>query len=204
MIVPLGLVATFRLTGLFAEPFVIAKSITLETIEWAIQKPNGYTHIDTQLLGNYSDTSEISANFILVLGDYHEDDPGRWDNDHLSMMAKMNVTLVPKEAHIKNVYIVFQNDTSISDLVLFDVLFEYENLNPTSYASGWVHGVNRAYIILNAVNDPASASFLAETDWTFRTPDDFTHHLDVAFEITYYNGTTYKKITQPFQLNVLA
>lgn len=38
--------------------------------------------------------------------------------------------------------------------------------------------------------------------WVLRTPPNHAHKLSVDMELTYFNGTAYKKVVQPFQIQL--
>jgi len=198
IVVPLGFLTTLRLTGILPEP--ITETTTLETIKWEFQRPNQSVILDETLKSQYS-SGEISTITRIRIGKYANDDPIL--GDFVTLGVSTNLTTIVPNTFVASVYVVLDmdNQSSIGWLITDGISYDAENLSLTGYAGG--HQGLRAYVSLKGVEQPKSAYFSAGTYWFLRTPHSQTHQLEVAYELTYYNGTAYKKVVQPFQLKLL-
>jgi hypothetical protein len=73
-----------------------------------------------------------------------------------------------------------------------------ENLSLQSVNSGF----SDAYASLTDPNRTRNTSFSATILWEFFTQGNVTYHMQATDEITYYNGTAFKKMIQPFDLTL--
>jgi hypothetical protein len=53
---------------------------------------------------------------------------------------------------------------------------------------------------LAGINYPTQVSLVIPFDWILYSPSNQTHILEVQSEVTYYNGSVYNKIVQPFEI----
>ena len=177
----------------------IAENITLEPVIWTFQRPNDSVDIDEKLNALYvGDT--LSANMYVKIGIYHENDSAYDGDDHLSILMAINVTTSNPDGYMESVHIVVQKDQK-SKVSWMRTWLYFENLSLVTLADGYTRNT-QAYIKLVGVNHATNVHAKATSEWSLLTPNIQSHQLEVAFEITYYNGTAYNKVVQPFQLNI--
>lgn len=61
------------------------------------------------------------------------------------------------------------------------------------------------FINLTGINQPKKVAFQARLiHWILRSPNNRTYEMEAFLEITYFNGTVYKNVIQPFQFTMLS
>jgi hypothetical protein len=203
IVVPVGLLASFKLAGLLG-PAAISETTTLETIEWVFERPNQTVHIDDQLNATY-DIDGLSVAFDLILGVYDNDEPVFYNNDLISIGMRINSTVTSPNSFIESVYVVVGKDSQPSLFGWISTYFGNSiNLSLVAVSSGRTIGENykQAYARLNGEDNPEEIYFWATAEWSLLTPNNISHQIEVTYEFTYYNGTAYNKIIQPFQLKI--
>ena len=205
VVLPIGVLVSFRLAGILQEPPI--ETTTLEAVKWEFQRPHPdqsvpiYNDLNATYVGN-----GLSVTFSLELWKYLNGSmswipPGDW----IDMGIRINATVIEPDGFFDDVNIIFRNDSQPSHVNLLHTSLEYANLsladiaeerNPESYT--------KAYVKLSAVNRQNRVYFSAFAQWNLLdASSNIVHQLEVTYELTYYNGTTYNKIIQPFQLKLL-
>jgi len=179
----------------------ITENITRDPIVWTFQRSNESVYINENLNAPPYVGDGLSANTYVTIGIYHENDPAYDGNDHLSILMVINATTSNPDGYIESVHVVAQKDQT-SIVSWLNTQLYLENLSLAARADGY--GKSRqAYIKLAGVNHTNSVHARATAEWSLLTPNTQSHQLEIAFEITYYNGTAYNRIVQPFQLNII-
>jgi len=201
IVVPVGLLTTLRLTGVLKESLIIAETKTLETVEWEFQRPDNYLAILKTLRVPFVQNG-LSATFNLIINHY---DPNTLsiNFDEVSITIMMNFTVTHPHAFIRSVNVAFSmdNHSRLGMLVTRDITRSAENLSLTGHS--WSHEGTKAYISFEGIGQPRSAYLSTWDYWILISSFDQIHQLEVAYELIYNNGTAYKKLVQPFQLNLL-
>lgn len=195
LVVPLGLLAAFRLTGILEEPTTITETITLDAVKWEISRPTGdIVHIDHELNTSYL-TDSISVEMCLVIGVYHNNDPAYDYHDHMSLRPEINAITLSPNGFIRSVNILFGIDCQPSFISWIE--FRCENLSLTS-SSGY-----KAWVKSIGISNPTQINFSATAEWSILTSNSLTHQVEIAYGIVYFDGSTYKEIIQPFNLKLV-
>jgi len=177
----------------------IAENITRKPIVWTFQRPNESVVVLDKLDATYTGDG-LSANMYVTIGVYHENDLAYNGDDYLSMLTVINVTTSNLDGYIESVQVAAHKDQE-SKVDWQETSFKLENLSLAAREDGYSRST-QAYIKLAGVNRTRNARAKASVIWSLLTPNTQSHQLEVAFEITYYNGTAYNRIVQPFQLNI--
>ncbi len=207
IVAPVSILISLRLTGILREPITISETTILEAVSWEFQRPHPdhsvpiFDNLNVTYVGN-----GVSVTFSLELWQYINGSmswipPGDW----VDMKIMINATVTNPNGFVNDVYIVFQNDSQPSTAAWLRTFFSFENLslanvkeerNPEAFTKG--------YVKLTGTNRPTQVHFLTVAHWfLLDASSDRTHQTEVVYELTYYNGTAYKKIIQPFQLKIL-
>jgi len=198
--VPVALLTSFKLTGILPQ-IKITETKTLETIEWEFQRPDNYLAIEKTLRVPFVQNG-LSATFNLMIDQYV---PGSlmFRDDWVYVTIMMNFTVTNPNAFIKSVDVTFSmdNQSRLGMPVTRDVVYSAENLSLTGHS--WSHEGTKAYMSFEGTGRPKSAYLSAWDIWILISSFDQIHQLDVAYELTYYNGTVYNKVIQPFQIRVV-
>jgi len=203
IMVPVGLLTTLRLSGILKGPTVIAETMTLEAIEWEFQRPNCSTFLSVDIFdvveAFYSD-NVLGANQKVHIWDY-VNRPIELVPSTMTVVLEVNSTMTDQNGFIESVDVVLHKD-QLCRVDWIHTSFRYENLSLVECMEGYMWKTE-AYIKLTSTKHSNSIYLSARITWSFSTPSNQTHQLNVFSELTYYNGTAYKKIIQPFQLTFL-
>jgi len=198
IIIPVGLLVTFRLTGVLQEPLTItiSETKTLEAVNWELERPAAMIGIRDTVKSFYNDMS-LLMNSSIIVG--HYDSTSRYDSSYVTLVA--NVTALTSNGHIHSLNLtISEKDYPNTKINFFEEhqLMKFENLSRTEFKD-WARTV---FVNLTGVNHPRGVSFFAPIDWVLYSFQHQVHTLEMIFEVTYYNGTAYKKIVQPFLLKI--
>lgn len=203
IVVPVSLLTSFKLTGFLGEPATIKETITLEPVTWEYERPNQTVHLDNLLESSYSN-NKILATMYLLIGEYAEDDSALV-SDFITIRVKMNLTGADSDFSIENVYLIFRDIYKGSRLFFqrTNTDFQCINLSLVKIVDG-INGENnlKASINLAGLNHPNDVYLQWNTIWTLHSLNTQDHELSATYEVTYYNGTAYNKIVQPFQIRI--
>jgi len=200
----MGLLASFRLTGILSGPIAIAETITLETVKWESERP--YTNIDIKesIRGFYKNEIELLSE--ISVDDYHSSSLEYGGSGYIALVV--NVTTHLQAGFVNSVSILLYEDYENSEINFFNVdtwpkfHAHVENLSIADYSHYQLGKGLKAFIKMTSVNRPKGAHFDGPLHWILRSPQDRSHSLEVAIEIVYYNGSAYSKVVQPFQLRI--
>ena len=201
LIIPIGLLATFKITGVVREPATVSETITLEPVKWELERPGGMITIKDTVESFYDDES-ISLCSSVYLGHYL-DFP-----EHEISPIIMNVTVTLPTGFVNDVNITFWEGYEYSEVGFFEVhawpkFYSHgENLSIVDYAHHLSGEGLKAFMELAGVNRPKSVHFSGIVHWILGSPIDQTHVMEAAVELVYFNGTVYKRLVQPYQLKV--
>lgn len=207
IIVPVSLLVSLRLTGILSgpeQPITIAETITLETVKWESERSYGHIDIRENVRGLYEKeiklSQEISIEHYIAKG-------WGWEGlDYFTLV--INLTADLQAGFVNNVNITFREDYENSMIEFFEVqawpefYSRAENLSIVDYEHFlWKKGL-KAFMELVGENRPKSVHFDGIVHWVLSSSKNETHSMEIALELVYYNGTTYKKVVQPFQLKI--
>ena len=200
IVVPVSLLVSFRLSGILYEPPTISETKILGTVNWSLERPSAVIDIGDNLENFYSD-NEISSQCLIFITDYVEHAGHYGGNDYVAMIV--NVTVTTLKGHIEAFFITFVENYEKSriDLFEFPQVSKLENLKITNYEE-WKSDPLKAFIELAGVDNPRSTSFSTPVYWVLYGSQDQHHQMNLTMEIIYFNGTTYKKLVQPFKLEI--
>ncbi len=199
IIVPMSLLGTFRLTGILKEPTKVAETITLETIEWEFERINQSADI-FYVVEALHDDNGFAVNQRIHIWDY-VNRPLAWSGSTITMVVELNSNTTSQNGYIESVYVALYKD-QLSTVDWVRPLSRFGNLSIVEQAVGYEWST-KADLRLTSVKHSRSVKFSAMVVWSLLTPNNQSHQMDVLYELIYYNGTAYKKITQPFQLKVM-
>jgi hypothetical protein len=198
VIVPVGLLASLRLTGILKEQITTLETMTLEAVQWEFQRPRFGIEI-REMLGNFFIEDSVSMQFGLFIDDYHENASRYGGYDYIALTV--NVTASATNGHIKNMYLSFRENDENSRINFFEEqqLIRFENLTVLDYKD-WAREIS---MNLTTTDQPKGAYFWAPVDWILVGSRTLSHQMDTILAVTYFNETTYRKIIQPFKLVIL-
>jgi len=208
IVVPVGLLTTFRLTGILKEPMTITQTITVDTVSWNMSRPAiSPRQIITvgKVVTNFCSDETISINSRILIAGYFEDRlswPSDGDDDVLEIVV--NVDTNTSKGYIHSVAVRF----SICDAS--SVLLIEHHPEATFSRNLKMHLVydratneHQAYVNAVSANQPSAASVSVFTFLVFFDKNNLNHEMVATSEIIYFDGATIRKIIIPIQLGVL-
>jgi hypothetical protein len=195
IILPVSLLTAFKLTGTIGSAAVVETS-TLNPVDWHFPRPTEAYDINNTLTASHS-SNELSLNTSILLT-YYSKAASHDDNDFMGMWLFIS-SAVNSNGFVQSVDVQFHEDPQRSIISWHPAFLTPENLSIQRVNYGWI---NEAYISLTNPNRTRDISFSGSADWCFLTPPNVTHQMLVTYEITYYNGTVFKRVIQPFQLKL--
>jgi hypothetical protein len=196
VIIPMSLFTGLRLSGVLHEPLIISETISLDTVKWQMERPCAILNLNENIAAHYS--TDISTHHRIYISNYIYDDDAYGSSGTLSMAP--NITVQISKGFITNLRIVFKEsyENSLIDFTDFQYKVKVTNLAIIN----WTDVKAESFIDLAGVNYPKNVSFYTPIYWLLYSPFNQTHQLEITSEITYYNGSVFKKVIQPFQLKI--
>lgn len=199
IVVPIGLLTTFRLTGILQEPLKISETVTVDTVFLNMSRPSYFCNVGGNITNWYVD-SMFSGSFTVHFLSYWENSGMLDYNDGLwlKLTAKANTTVgfiysmkIKSSQTDEYAILDFINDDDYKEL---SNLFQ-KNLSDGSHLCG-------ALFETVGVNQPKESELKLKPLWEFFDLNDVNHWIIVTLEIIYFNGSIYRQINIPIRLGV--
>lgn len=189
--------SAYFVAGLFNRPPTITETRTLNTVTWnATRTTDMFQRFDQFLTPKYAD-NEISASYLLTVAEY-TGDTSLLGCPYMGVPIEVTANLVSSTGFIYDVNISYHQ----ADIVNWA---PPTNASTPARADGLsmttVYGGSDAFMCLSGQNHSRSVNLAAAPQWYFSS-NSTVHSLRVDISITYFNGTTYKKLVQPFQCDL--
>ena len=206
IVVPVGFLTFFVFDRFLNGSVVVSETTVLETVEWQIERPADNINIWDATNASY-ESNEVSMNPLIFIDDFHGNS-GLYDgSDYIAMVVKINASVSEGFVHLVNV--TFWENYEGSQVDFFEDnawpkrFINLENLSVTCHNDFFLFSRGlKAFVELAGINHPKKVFFSCFPHWILRSSKNFTHRLEVRFELVYFNGTVYKRIVQPFQVKV--
>lgn len=219
IVIPVGLLITFRLTGTLPEPQTPI-SVLAEAISWSIDRPT--LHVEIQgTAKNLYENENISILFEVYISDYAEGKGIYGGADSVDFYVKVNCSVA--RGFVERVDLFLRDESNKTQVMLpynLPVPFSERLFNLS--VEEWAHAFSyvyppegfkeklditnslKSYLKTVGVNRPSSVSLSNGFDWILRTPNNQSHQMEITLELTYWDQTAYKKIVAPIILNIVA
>lgn len=215
IIVPMGLLVGFKLTGIITEPHTaIAETTVMETVQFAMEKPTYLARSGVWTRNDYQN-EEVQTELGISLGSYT---PPYLGNSGSSSTG-MNVTAVANVSlgFVSSMRFRFHDYYLNSHIALMGgrpnsrsyspYFYTLENLtleeSEYSFDRWWLLGNDtRAYIKAKGINQPSQTRFSTYLDWHLTNPLNQTHQLEITLALTYWNTSCYKELVLPIVLSL--
>jgi hypothetical protein len=201
VIVPVSL-AFLSFNGFFSQS-PTPESMAAETVMWEIERPSELLDVH-QIVKNLYVDEVANFNLTLRVDNYGQED---WLYGGDTLCLGVYVASRVENGFVKNVNVTLYNDTQPSQVVWFELVEkgQFDNLSVVDY-SYFVASEQyvKSFVNLKGINKPSIVYFNSYLFWILRTANNESHRITVSSEITYYNGTAYKKVALPIVLRVIA
>jgi len=207
VILPISLLATFRFTGTISGPVEISETVIAETASLNITRPEKY-RIFNELIENLHVDAVVSINFSLIVGSYHENEPGYPSDgkDDVSVGAIMHSNV--NTGFIYSAKILFSKvDINaalriprFSGMPLGSIKLGNLKAEKIQYRSTDEQGV---YIEAMGIGQPRNCTLEICVFWVFLDENNVKHETIATLELVHFNGVHYRKVVIPIRLEVV-
>lgn len=199
IVVPVGLFATLRLTGILQEPPTL-ETITVEPVSWQMDRPSMTVGFVDERIENALTTDEASVGIGVQIATYCDDTSEEPFNggDGVTFRVHVNTTMEP--GFVASFAVRFYSIDSNA----FVFISQYFLVNHNATVTLMKHiGTNTSepYILATVVDSPCYLS--TQVYWVFYDQNLEGHQLRVAFEFTYQNTSVYKTLVLPILLEMV-
>ncbi len=201
IIIPTGLLTAFKLTGIIPEPSE-PETITLEPVNWIMDRPSTYNlNLDEKFESAYAD-SEAAVGIGANVAWYVENpDPSVgpfFGRDGVCFVIYVNFSALRGSG--VSITVKCRPTDDNATIYVENELQAYHNVSVTGI-TWYGNSTHEACITAKALG--SSCYLRAQAYWVFNDQNNENHMLDLAFEITYFNGTTYIRLILPVSLQML-
>ncbi len=199
IVVPVGLLTTFRLTGVLHEP-PTPETVTKCEVTWEMERPQKFTDIKDTVENTYG-TDAVSISASIGIHDYHENglrDP-YWGRDGIGFTIKVNATAF--RGFIASIVIKFSLSEGNSTVYITQTFASYLNVTVTRVKG---IGTSMGVTCIEAKVSGSPCSLRMPVEWVFNDQNIENHHLIVDAQVTYSNEETYRTIVLPIVLRLPA
>ncbi|MDH5482106.1 MAG: hypothetical protein OEY22_04405 [Candidatus Bathyarchaeota archaeon] len=200
IIVPVGLLTTFKITGIIREPLA-PEIVNVEAVFGNVTRPESYTFID-RVVENHYDNGFSRVKMYAHVIDYEEKHPTFGEHIWLSITATAQL----QEGFIYSMLLKLSVHDADSCLVIV-LLFPWgapltENLK-TERTDTTGTQTNEAYVYATGIDEPKNCFIRIIVTWQFLDRRILDHWMTATLETTYFNGTAYQKVIIPVKIGVL-
>lgn len=195
IVIPVGLFTGLKFAGV-GQPLE-AETITLSPVEWLFDRVHvtDFNRNDKVLNATYTDSAG-QLHFSVTLGTY-------FNTDRLPCMLELyphfSAISLSNAFTVVSVVFSFGEDVSPSYIDLWTgAVITYENLSLVDFSSGQL-----AYVRFAGGSFSSNVDCHFPASWMLSYATNVTYSREVTCSVTYFNGSEYKNVIQPFNLTLL-
>lgn len=204
IVIPVGLLVSFRLTGFLQEPLV-PNLVQVDTVTWNWSRPMANTTIKwvnvSDKVTNVYDIEFLFVKFEVFVGGYHENDlvsPFN-GNDGLGMILSFT-------ANVSNgfVYSAIIRFSDIDNDAFLDIYEDPDSIFLHNVKSrNIIDGRSESFFEVLGINRPKQCNAEIGSFWVFLEDNIVDHQMAITLEVTCFNGIAYQEVVLPILLVVL-
>jgi hypothetical protein len=198
IIIPMSLLATFRLIGVLQEPPRL-ETIIAEGVTWSMERPLDVTRVAEKVENVYAD-SFAWANFSVLIDHYICDSSTFDGRDTLLVGLSVNASASNGFIESVDLYLLEEGNSSIVEIWKDPDLITLVNLKFDSYSS--TKTPIEAYLETSGVNQSGEVHMVYPAIWQFLDQNNLNHLLEIRLELTYRDGAVYNKVVVPISLEM--
>ena len=207
IIVIASILSAFMVIGIFNSSPTIAKTRTLEAVTWSMPVPTDTRHLFEQSLAPTYADSEVSVSCSLFMAEYHGDTSSVFGGPYLAVPAEINANVASSSGFVYDINVSFHQ---AADWMTWTYPLNFSGSYLQQLASPRIglsvasvdYGPD-AFMYFIGQNHSRSVDLGVVPIWGF-TSSNAVHSMEADVSITYFNGTVYKRLVQPFQLEMHA
>jgi hypothetical protein len=203
IIVPISLLASFRISGLLQEP-QSPETMQTGTSSWNMSRPANTVTIDEFVKNAYSD-EQVSIESHVHVGYYLENSPlppSDGDDDIVDIVVGLSANVT--KGYIYSATIRFSKSDIHAFLEIKEdpIFIELKNMTNRLVQDEWVPGEEALFSAV-AIKGALHCSLEATVSWVLLDKNDAAHYEEIAFETTYFDGAIFHKLIMPIQVGVI-
>jgi len=209
VIVPIGFLVTFRLSGIVGEPAVITEVLQLKNVKWKCERPYLWSRVPNPTANVTFSNDEVAFNWDLGLSSY---DPEWFGSEKTIFIGIADLSFSVQHGFVHTVQVNYREDYPMSSVTIWRNCLD---LNETYFArydlkiDKIVDSQENWQLLENNTKASINMVGLGKPDRVFvkngsvlyrlRSPYNYTHQLEISSRIIYFNGTIYKELVQDIQ-----
>ncbi len=197
LIVPIGSLATIKLSGLSGGTATVSAKIALTPTHWEFERPSWFLFFNEQVYSEFS--GDVQLNETLRVNTY---DPGSIYGNSPTLDLHATLTASVPDGFVDSVNVTYFDSYDLS-WILVESIHSTENVTKTSLVDR-IRGPEKGFVGLQSIGHPQTIYLDVWTLWLLESSHNQTQTLNMMAEVTYFNGTIYKKITQPFEVRLVS
>ena len=196
ILVPVSFLTVVILTGVINRGQGIAETTTETPVCWDFERPTDSLDILDWVNASFS-TDEFQINQSLLIGNFINQDAVCSGLNGLIFDFVLDA--VASKGHVNNIILsIRENYTGPVFNLPFNYALKLSNLSFGKYVSNLTG--TRAQLELTGTSVSSVVHCSWNNDWGLVSPYNQTHEMVITSEVTYFNGSVYKKLVQPFQI----
>lgn len=200
----MSVLVAFRLSGVLREQPTISMTTVLDSVKCGFERPDSDFYVPCRLNSSYANEIELNQEIIGIK--FHRLNWWLDDSDDVFFTICVNASIQTGFPYSVNITIREEYENS---RVYFDeisswpgIFYNPENLTLADYAE-FLQGTGpKAFMTLVNNNFSKSVHFDGKIFWVLESAQNRTHSLEVGLDVVYWNGTVYKKVVQPFFIEI--
>jgi hypothetical protein len=204
-----GLFSAFKLGVFTSAPVVVVKTTVLQPVSWEFVRQDHYVLgvpdcVFDNVSGSFvTDGGGVINETVRILNYI----PAPYSQFAGGTDLGMDFDLASSFKHgfMVDANVTFQETDTASSIVNFlrdPECTTCENLSIVGWEDGLDLNSLRAFVALANSKDSSQTCFEQAVDWVLYSPNNQTQALTVSADVTYFNGTVYEEVVQPFQLQL--
>jgi hypothetical protein len=201
LILPLSFLVSLKFSAPFSGQVGVNETTVLAPAQWQFERPSFYIpfHDSVQRSVQRIYSNDIWMNATLSVRVFYDE----YEYDSSPMLGSwLDLTVDAKTGFVDSVNVTFHDEYAQSFVVIKDTGYSMENLTATA-VQDWVRGAEKGFINLQAINRPQGVFLKVRPGWVLESPANQTQTLTITAKVTYFNGTVYKQVIQPFELKLV-
>ena len=198
------LFAGFKLSDLASRPSISVVLVNQNLVAWESERPTYIFDFEQKINSTFFDGGWINASVLA----------GTFFSDEQFFNLDLNLTADLNEGFVQNVTVTIESNSSASwvELDITDPASPTSSVNwegplsLTRYSQGpsAEGNVEKAFVEFMGESNSHQVSISVWPNWWFEGAFSETEQMNVSFATSYFNGTDYKEVVQPFSLTLVS
>lgn len=201
IIIPISVLTTFKLTGIIPEP-PNTETIEVDTVSWNMTRPAETMGFVGKKAENHYNENLTKIGMYVHVTSYTENSEWLGDSTWFCVNASAHV----EEGFVYSMFVGLSEMDPEAGLYILQI-HPWPKMYNLKTEGTDTTGTNssEAYIRAIALDQPADCSIEIVVSWFFldTKQNNLDHHVTITVETVVYNGSAYKRIITPIEMNML-